>query len=403
MPKERYWSGKNLYNLLYLVNRDNFWQYFPDQNWTNIKNKRKLYRRRIRLGEVDPPMPDNSDGDTGMLRQENARLKRELDTAREKTLEYMAALRAAVFEASADLKINPPKARVPKVQAHGTPETACLAVSDLQLGKETPTYNIAVCEERMKLLAEKVIEIAKMQEHHHPVRELHLHLLGDIVEGESIFPGQAHQIHAGLFRQMVDGQRILINLITDLLSFFDNIHVVGVIGNHGALKLKGEVDPETNMDRLLYEVVRSHFTTEPRVTWDIPSGKGQRNFYAINRIYDWGFMLAHGDQIRGWGGIPFYGALKKALGWADAISDPWDFLMVGHHHTPTRLTYNKRVVIFNGTTESDNEFALEVLAATGHPTQWLGFIHPEHGVSSEYWLSLSEKKPKLTQYKEFTK
>jgi len=319
---------------------------------------------------------------------------RQLDALRDKRVEYVRALQEAVFEAVQEVVITPPLARRPGAAKSGTEEIAVAMVSDLQLGKRTVSYDSDVCERRMIKLAESSVKIARIQGRDHPVKKIHVQLLGDIIEGEGIFPHQAHEIDSGLYRQVgVNGPRILSEYIMALLTYFDTVHITAVIGNHGALKLgPAAPDPETNMDRLLYRIVQLMFRDEPRVTWDIPDGAGERNWYAVDRIFNYGFLLAHGDQIRGgFAGFPWYGAAKKAWGWIDSIEEPWDALHFGHYHTPTYMTLNRRVARCNGSTESHNAYAQEQLAAVGFPTQWLGFVHPDHGVTSEYWVHLGDE------------
>jgi hypothetical protein len=237
--------------------------------------------------------------------------------------------------------------------------------------------------------------VARIQNEHHPVTECRLYLTGDMVEGEGIFPTQAHVIDAGLYRQMASGIKILSELVLTLLTYFDKVHVVGVIGNHGQVRIAlGTTDPETNMDRLLYAVVREVLAgrgLDDRLTWNIPDGPGERNWYAVDYVGKWGFLLMHGDQIRG--GITGFwpSAQRKGLGWIDAITEPWDFLMFGHHHTPTRLTIGRRLAYCNGSTESNNTYAQENLAAIGYATQYLGFVHPQRGITADYWVTLQDR------------
>jgi hypothetical protein len=325
-----------------------------------------------------------------------AKALRERDAAKDKVLEYCSALRTAVFEAVETLGPLPRAPRPRGVARKGTEEIAVLNIGDWQLGKVTPSYSSDVCERRVMLLAEKVASLVSVQRQAHPIKRCHVQILGDMVEGEGIFPTQAHVIDSGLYRQVgVNGPRILSGLLQSLLTSFETIHVTGVIGNHGQVRIAtGTTDPETNMDRLLYQIVRLMFRNEPRISWDIPDGPGERNWFAVDRVFDWGFLLAHGDQIRGgFAGFPFYGAAKKAWGWIDSIDQPWDFLHFGHWHTPTMGTVNRRTYRCNGSTESDNTYAQEQLAAAGHPTQWLGFVHPEHGITAEYWVSLADREP----------
>ncbi len=366
-------------------------------------------RMQLRFSEPKVPVvsmtPKESKQLTKVKDQLNKVLRQKEET-KNKTLEYVAALQSAVFQAVEEIQIEPPKARRldqnTKAWRESTEEICVVMASDWQLGKVTPTYNSDVCEKRIKTLGETVVRLAQIQNTEHPVRKCHLQLIGDIVEGEGIFPSQAHLIDSGLYRQVgVNGPRILCQLILDLLTFFETVHVTGVIGNHGQVRLgMGDSNPETNMDRLLYQIVRLMLRNEPRVTWNIPEGHGERNWFAVDRVFDWGFLLAHGDQIRGgFGGFPFYGSAKKAWGWIDSIDEPWDFLNIAHWHTPTMQTLNRREMRCNGSTESSNTYAQEQLAAIGHPTQWCAFVHPRRGITAEYWVKLEQKIPNSKRFK----
>ena len=95
-------------------------------------------------------------------------------------------------------------------------------------------------------------------------------------------------------------------------------------------------------------------------------------------------LIVHGDQIRGgFAGFPWYGAARKAQGWIDAIPEQWETLYFGHFHTYTGGTLNRRRWYCNGTTESDNEYAQEQLAACGMPVQRMQFWNREHGMVAD--------------------
>jgi hypothetical protein len=416
------WTGKDLNNLLN-ASKEKLLALYPDYDWATLRRTKNKKLAAIKAGKlVDKGVSseytatdDVVPADVGEQAEQIVELKRLLkmsqrkqDEAREGKLEYVATLRAAFEEATADIKLNIPTANRVDVKTKGAEEIAVVTISDLQLGKVTTTYNMEVCAERMKTLAEKVIKIASIQNTDHPVKKLHIQLLGDIVEGEDIFPNQAYQIAAGNYRQLNYGWGILVQFILDMLTYFDNIHVVGVVGNHGRISSRGgNIDPETNMDRMLYDRLRGQFHSplfdEPRVTFNVPEGTGLRSWYAVDRIYGWGFLLCHGDQINGWAGIPFYGTQKKALGWIDAIDEPWDYLMMGHFHTPTMLTYGKRKAYFNGSTESSNEFAQEKIASIGYPTQNMFFVNPTNGITAQYEIKLEDTLSNLERAKRVAK
>lgn len=325
------------------------------------------------------------------LRAALDRALRDLDKAKAKREELVAAVYRAARDASSALVIEPVKHHHADRRTRRS-EVAIAMLSDWQLGKTTPTYDSAICEQRVGLYADKVAKLAAIQRADHPVRRLHVWLLGDLVEGELIFPGQAHRIDASLFRQVtVDGPRILAGFLRKMLAEFESVHVTAVDGNHGAIggPFRREYHPESNADRMLYQIVRDLLAGEERLTWTLTEPDGERNWYAIDRIGEYSAMLFHGDQIRGgFAGMPWYGFYKKVLGWRQVV-EPFTEAACGHWHQAATLPLNEVLVRVNGSTESDNTYALEQLAAAGRPCQRLFFVSPERGrVSAEYlvWL-----------------
>lgn len=332
----------------------------------------------------------DADGRERNLRETIYRLQRRLDDADAKREELVNAVYRAARDAAEGL-IIPPVPRPPRDRRAGRPEVAVAMLSDWQLGKKTPTYTSEVCEARVARYVDKVRRLTEIQRADHPVRECRVWLLGDLVEGELIFPGQAHRIDASLYRQVaVDGPRILGNALRSLLATFDRVHVTAVIGNHGAIggPVRREMHPESNADTMLYRIVEQ-LLVDPRLTWTIADPMGERGWYAIDVIGNYRCLLFHGDQIRGgFAGMPWYGFYKKVLGWRQVIA-PFTDAACGHWHQPAAIPLNEVIVRVNGSTESDNTYAVENLAASGRPSQWLYFVDPDAGrATAEYrvWL-----------------
>jgi hypothetical protein len=307
--------------------------------------------------------------------------------------ELIEAVYRAAKEAAQGLEIVPVPVPI-KDRRRGGAEIAVPLYSDLQLGKITPDYNSEVAEERMHLYADKITRLVGIQRNDHPVRECHVAALGDIVEGEDIFPGQAHLIDATLYDQiLVSGRRISIDFFRRLLGEFDRVRVTWVIGNHGRIGRKGVYDPETNADRMLGRLVAYHFedTGEKRISFEVPDGPHERNWYAIIREGAWSALAIHGDQIRGQYGMPWYGFQKKINSWAaGAIREPFGDVLMGHFHQSAKVPLNTRDVYVNGSLESYNTYAQENLAAMSDPAQWLLFVDPEKGrVTAPYQVALA--------------
>lgn len=332
-----------------------------------------------------------SDSRNDFLRSENKRLAKLVEKHKNVQHETVVAAYQAAFDVFSNFEF--PKIKQPTIKnssKHKSPETAVAVFADWQLGKVTPDYNSAVLEQRIEQYTEKLIEITEIQRMDHNVDDLHVWLLGDIVEGEEIFPGQAHLIDSGLYRQVgINGPRILAKFLTTALENFKRVHVVGVIGNHGAVggKMRKQHDPETNMDRLLYKIVELMFDKEDRITFNIPDGAGERNWYAVDNIGGYGSLLIHGDQLPS--PTSYHGYYKKVMGWKDgAINEHFDDVFMGHYHQQFKMTIGSTMLRISGSPESHNTYAQEFFSSMSRPCQHLMYIHPEHGVTSEYsiWL-----------------
>lgn len=312
-----------------------------------------------------------------------------------KTKKSKEELVQAIYQAARDgisaLHLKPVK--VPAADRRKTPEVAVPILGDWQLGKVTPNYNSKVCEERIELYGDKVVSLTNIQRADHPVRSAHVWMLGDMIEGVTIFPGQQWLVDASLYRQItLDGPRIMGNFLRKMLANFEKVHVTAVIGNHGRLGKHGEYDPESNGDRMLYRITQQLLATEKRLTWNIPDGMGERHWYAIDTIGNYSSLLLHGDQFGGrmMGSLTRLGIQRKVGGWkSGAIPEPFKDVTFGHWHCLEEFTVSNCTARCNGSPESYNTFAQEALAAMSPPSQRLMFVHPERGiVTAEHkvWL-----------------
>jgi hypothetical protein len=331
------------------------------------------------------------------LKQDNLRLLRQLDKAKNKKADLIEAIYQAV---STNLrtwdKPNIPKPIVSKKTKNE--EVAVAVLSDIQLAKVTPDYDTKVAEKRVIEYAEKIVELTNLQRNAHPVRKCRVLAAGDIVEGELIFPGQTHLIDASLYHQVtVDGPRILTKFFDILLANFEQVEVTWVIGNHGSLggRARKDYHPDSNADRMLGKIMDMIYEKEKRITFEIPDSSGDNHWFGIADVgKNCRFFVWHGDNVRGHSGFPWYGFGKKLLGWKALASSnlmpDFDYAIAGHFHTPTTMYVNDIRLWVNGSTESYNTYALEQLASMGRPCQWLLFAKPGSGVTAEYLVKLEK-------------
>lgn len=321
------------------------------------------------------------------------RLLRKLEKQQHDREELVDAIYRAVSDNVKAISYQPVKAPVFR-RERGNDETAVITFSDLQLGQVTSTYNTDIAEQRVQTYADKIEKLVQLQRSDHDVRNAKLYLLGDLVEGELIFPTQPWQIDQSLFSQSVrEGPRIIGDFIRRLLGTFDHVDVVSVPGNHGDVggASRKAYNPETNFDRILSSVVEQVFAAsgEKRASFTIPSGYGRTSFYAVDYVGDLGFFLWHGHQARRMSNSSHLSFYKLVMGWkSGAVDEEFSVSICGHHHTPTYLTMNGVAHFINGTFASDADYAIERLASNSRPAQWLLFAKPGRGLTAQYLVDL---------------
>lgn len=333
------------------------------------------------------------------LRGQLRRLERRAASLRTKE-ELIQAAVLDVLKGSAPTIEAPPRPKLGRRRA-AKEEVAVLHLSDWQLGKVTKSYDTSVAEARAAETFEKVALITELRRSHADIRELRVYLGGDMVEGEDIFPHQAHEIDSPLYDQAcVNGPRILARGLMTALETFDHVWVGSVDGNHGRNGSKHtRSSPKTNWDRVLSNTLRAVLLGTDELPRKELAGRLDfqiaDDFYFIDRVLGWGNLVVHGHQIGGgFAGFPWYGVGKKAWGWADSIEEPWDNLFLGHFHTPVMQHLGNKRVFANGTLESDNNFAKEQLAACGVPAQRLCFMNRRIGVISDDVVELLPRRPR---------
>lgn len=329
---------------------------------------------------------------------ENAELRRvvsdlqtKLRRSEAKTAELIEAAHAGARDAALVLGNPPPVPAAKKTKGTKQEEAALLHLSDWQIGKRTDSYNTDIAQQRLDILTAKVAQLTEIERADHPVRECHVLLGGDMVEGATIFPGQVFEIDSGLFRQAFAAVGAIERLIRAQLATFETVHAWEVEGNHGRVGKRGDAAREDNADLFVYreawERLAEHVEAG-RLVWH-----PRERWYQIVEIGGYRALLVHGDQIKQFGGnTPAFGISRKVGAWASGVVPDFHDCYMGHFHQPLVLPIaNGGRTFVNPALESDNVYAQEFVAAQGVPGQRLHFVDPDRGrVTSERIVWLDE-------------
>jgi len=271
----------------------------------------------------------------------------------------------------------------------GDEEQVVQLLSDWQLGHKTVSFNSEVAKQRVQKLLSGTMKIVDLHRSVYPINTINLFLLGDFIQNEKVgylvdLSELENILIDQVFQQAVP---LLINYISNISEYFQRVNVYCVRGNHGRGE-KGSSE-KTNWDDVIYRTLEIRFQNDERVHFEIA-----REFYQIVKIWNWKFLLAHGDQVRGGSyGIPLYALLQRMLRWATSMPFRWDALCVGHWHNFAYLEQNQQFLIVNGTLVSDDEYIRKSYGWNASTSQTLFSVHPKQGITWLYRINLDKKNP----------
>lgn len=279
-------------------------------------------------------------------------------------------------------------------------ETIVLMISDIQAGTYISSeasgglneYNWSILEKQFVQLYIGLEEIVTRHKKVAPIKSLHVHLIGDIVEGYDIFKGQTRQIDTEITEQAIGVKDLLCDFLQKALHLFDKIHVVGVPGNHGRIGTKGENLHYVSWDYIVYKWMESELKNYPNITWQL-----SKSWWQIDTIYGFNFLLFHGDDIRSWQGIPYYGIDRAAKNYnelLELLGLKYNYLEIGHFHVPSELSGVTTEKFINGCWPGGSLYSMKGLVTANYPVQKLFAVHPTQGVTYRYPIKLTLPKKK---------
>lgn len=272
-------------------------------------------------------------------------------------------------------------------------EVALWHLTDWQGAKKTVSYDSDVMVERAHRFVDKALSITDIQRHDHPVDDCVILIGGDMIEGLFNFSTQPYEIDATLFDQFVNVADLLDQVMRRAAGHYKTVKVVAEWGNHGRIGSKRDAVPRSdNADRMTYHLASVMGRDLKNVEWSIVADDIQRV-----EVGNYRALVIHGDEV-GRNGFASPSTIANHVArWKSGSyrvdGEPWNFhdVYVGHYHNHQEVSLPDGIgaVYFTGSTESDNRYARDSMAASAVPTQRLHFIDPRKGsVTAQYRVRL---------------
>jgi hypothetical protein len=275
-------------------------------------------------------------------------------------------------------------------------ESAVLLLGDFHFGEQfdeeemggISIYNMDVAERRFNAVIDRAIMLIKEKMLGYNIVDLYVFGLGDFVSG-IIHDELVQNNEINIIQQVTEVVRIVGAGLLKLSQYF-NVHFVGVVGNHGRVtqKIYFQQKARNNYDYLCYIMMQRLYGSQERLTFTVPKA-----FWTIVEIENTRFMLQHGDTVKSWGGIPFYG-LSRAYGKLRTLTQDYagDFqhLVIGHYHNGNWMNYGKGKLIINGSLKGGDPFSVGAISAACDPSQYLFGVHRKHGITWTFEINVAD-------------
>jgi len=358
-----------------------------------------IIRGVLRANQVDPDdlmppplaplFPSHIETYDNVVEEYKSRFKKKQESAFRKHIEKQAQ-RDWIAEGVEDraFVLDPPEKYVaPPESKRLKEEEICVPMGDIHIGSKThktyldglSDYSYAIFKRLLDQLQVKLHTLIKERQKLRKVPVLHFFLLGDIVEGEGIFRGQAHELDISILDQVLKGSRDIANFISYFSSLVPKIKVTCVPGNHGRISL--DACPQDNWELLLYKSIEQYLEQHEnvRVFTD-------RAYMKELEIQDRSILIMHGHQLKSTNNT----SLEKFVGKYTLLRRTYyDCIIVGHWHTYTQRVINDTEMIIIPSFAPPSNYSVSRLGA-GDASAQLVFGVEEEGITWRHLIPLKQ-------------
>lgn len=247
-------------------------------------------------------------------------------------------------------------------------------------------YNFPVACRRAETYVEKVIDITQNTLNNYHFENLWILAYGDHTSGE-IHDAVDRSYYRNQFRNSFAISQVHACMIRDLAPYFKNVNVVYVSGNHGRRSQKKDHNAAwNNWDYAIGQCASLLCKDIPNAKFLLPDA------YSIRlKIRQHTFHVEHGDDIRSWNSVPFYGMERKSrrlVALNATQGNQIHYFVFGHFHKPSTLGDLNGETIINGTWKATDAYIFGEHSGYVEPSQWLHGVHDKQGITWRFKIYL---------------
>jgi len=372
------------------------------------KSSKQIVDKSVKKTKKKPPISKKEEEKLKNEMSAIVKLNKEVEFYKQKINELQNRLKHALYEGAIEDKLidaiyNKNIYIQPLTNVYTKPnkkldtEVTVLNLSDFHFGERVSgeemgglnAYDMNIAQQRVEKLTEATISITDNLRHSYNLQEMRVYALGDMISG-LIHTELIETADGDLIDWLYQGAELISKMLIQFAAKFKSVKFIGVVGNHGEMRRNGKKPFKRryiNWDYILYKNIEFMCQKAKNIEFIIP-----KSFFALDEIYNYKFLLLHGDSIRSWNSIPFYGIQRTVTRFKEILANQGKFLnyvCLGHFHNTGMLQTVSGEILLNGSLVGGTEYSLGSLTMVNDPYQLLFGVHKNKGITFRYNIKLN--------------
>jgi len=278
-----------------------------------------------------------------------------------------------------------------KTNKKGSPVEAVMQISDAHMGavqlmeeiEGCNNFSPEICRNRQIDYVRRFIRWVELHRNVYVIPEVSILVTGDLLSGDihqelqvtNAFPVPVQCVKAG---------EVLSEQVALIAPYFKKVKVHFIVAdNHSRLTKKPQSKEEgyNSYNYIVGKLAELHLAKHPNVQFNI-----YPMFEKVVQVSERQYLIAHGHNIRGWMGIPWYSVErhvgKEAMNRMEIIMNEQSRMkeigfhkyIFGHYHTPFDHPHYSCCGSVSGTDAYDHKSGRHA-----EPSQSSWLVHPKHG------------------------
>jgi len=230
-------------------------------------------------------------------------------------------------------------------------------VSDFHFGRRTAGWNAKRAQSTLQRISSQISDLAVA----YKANRIHILFLGDIMDGESVYPNQAYELELTGFEQVYEGAYLFSEHFVKPISAIAPVSLDGVPGNHAYLRFAYK---KTNLDAFFYATL-TQLLRESGVRFHssfFQRGKNDALEVKVATCGQFKVLIGHGHFLKSVADIPIYGAQRRVLSWISAYEEVGVKFHLAAFANFHRFAFfavaGGKFVLFNGCMLAHDEYSL---------------------------------------------